>query len=64
VKPVPPGAPEESSRELPRRERGEPPAEAEETAESPADWFASLIRAPFANDEGVLDRILVTLRAL
>jgi hypothetical protein len=49
---------------LPRRERSEPPSATEEITDLPADWFSSLIRAPFANDEGVLDRILVSLRAL
>lgn len=75
VKPVPPGtpvaaaapvppAPEEAPRELPRRERSEPPDATEEVTDPPADWFASLIQAPFANDETILDRILVTLRTL
>jgi hypothetical protein len=49
---------------LPRRERSEPPRTTEEISDLPPDWFTSLIQAPFANDEGVLDRILVTLRSL
>jgi hypothetical protein len=53
---------------LPRRdrepERNEPTDSAAEFPDVPPDWFSSLIQAPFANDETVLDRILVTLRNL
>jgi hypothetical protein len=53
---------------LPRRgrepDRGQPPDTTAEVPDAPPDWFSSLVQAPFANDESVLDRILVSLRTL
>jgi hypothetical protein len=55
--------PTEPSGELPRRERGDSLEAGEGFPDLPTDWDA-LIKGPYANDERVLDRILVTLRAL
>jgi len=47
---------------LPRRRRGEPPAAVNGSGEVP-DWF-SMLGQLYRTDDGVLDRILVTLRHL
>ncbi|MFI6079022.1 hypothetical protein ACIA5C_46710 [Actinoplanes sp. NPDC051343] len=63
VRPVPPGTPEKAagtSAPLAQRSAGA----TQDVTDLAADWFASLIQTPFANDEAVLDRIVVTLRTL